>query len=99
MSSSCRFFSLLFFLLLLIRNVASTIDYGAALHKSLLYFEAQRSGKLPPNQRVKWRGDSGLNDGKDAGVIHDTKKKKDRNFDFLGQMTTYIIFVHFYRRM
>lgn len=43
-------------------------DYGDALIKSLLYFEAQRSGKLPSNQRVQWRGDSALNDGKDAGV-------------------------------
>lgn len=43
-------------------------DYGAALTNSLLYFEAQRSGKLPPNQRVQWRGDSALKDGEDAGV-------------------------------
>ncbi|KVH95794.1 Carbohydrate binding domain CBM49 [Cynara cardunculus var. scolymus] len=38
-------------------------NYGDALDKSLLFFEAQRSGKLPGNQRVKWRGDSGLTDG------------------------------------
>ncbi|KAI6706354.1 hypothetical protein NL676_009316 [Syzygium grande] len=43
-------------------------DYGAALTNSLLYFEAQRSGKLPPNQRVRWRGDSALKDGEDAGI-------------------------------
>ncbi|KAL3739070.1 hypothetical protein ACJRO7_020464 [Eucalyptus globulus] len=43
-------------------------DYGTALTKSLLYFKAQRSGKLPPNQRVQWRGDSGLQDGGDAGI-------------------------------
>ncbi|XP_022155794.1 endoglucanase 13-like [Momordica charantia] len=43
-------------------------DYATALTKSLLYFEAQRSGKLPPNQRVQWRGDSGLQDGQNAGV-------------------------------
>ncbi|GLT71631.1 hypothetical protein SLA2020_436330 [Shorea laevis] len=46
----------------------SSVEYGEALNKSLLYFEAQRSGKLPPNQRVQWRGDSGLQDGRDAGV-------------------------------
>lgn len=50
-----------------IQNVASA-DYREALTKSLLYFEGQRSGKLPPNQRLKWRGDSGLQDGHDAGV-------------------------------
>ncbi|KAK9663807.1 hypothetical protein RND81_14G000100 [Saponaria officinalis] len=38
-------------------------DYTDALDKSLLFFEAQRSGKLPSDQRVTWRGDSGLNDG------------------------------------
>ncbi|KAK3430191.1 hypothetical protein EUGRSUZ_E01718 [Eucalyptus grandis] len=27
-----------------------------------------RSGKLSPNQRVQWRGDSGLQDGGDAGI-------------------------------
>ena len=32
------------------------------MHLSLLFYEAQRSGKLPPNQRVKWRKDSALDD-------------------------------------
>ncbi|MCO5562311.1 hypothetical protein L7F22_015937 [Adiantum nelumboides] len=43
-------------------------DYADALQKSLLFFEGQRSGKLPANQRVWWRGDSGLGDGKSEGV-------------------------------
>ncbi|WOG88150.1 hypothetical protein DCAR_0207384 [Daucus carota subsp. sativus] len=43
-------------------------DYSSALEKSLLFFEGQRSGKLPPNQRVKWRADSGLSDGSAANV-------------------------------
>ncbi|KAK4435465.1 Endoglucanase 6 [Sesamum alatum] len=43
-------------------------DYGQALSKSILFFEAQRSGYLPRNQRVQWRGNSGLNDGKISGV-------------------------------
>ncbi|ERN05295.1 hypothetical protein AMTR_s00007p00146230 [Amborella trichopoda] len=43
-------------------------DYGEALDKSLLYFEAQRSGKLPTSQRVLWRGDSALSDGHSVGV-------------------------------
>ncbi|XP_062232491.1 endoglucanase 15-like [Phragmites australis] len=43
-------------------------DYGMALRKSILYFEAQRSGVLPPNQRVPWRASSGLFDGKANGV-------------------------------
>lgn len=55
------------FLLVLQKGFAS-FDYVDALTKSILYFEAQRSGKLPPDQRVEWRGDSGLNDGSDVKV-------------------------------
>jgi hypothetical protein len=43
-------------------------DYRQALSKSILYFEAQRSGRLPGSQRVSWRADSGLRDGKANGV-------------------------------
>ncbi|XP_075476743.1 endoglucanase 11-like [Primulina tabacum] len=45
-----------------------SFDYGDALAKSLLYFEAQRSGHLPYNQRVTWRHHSGLTDGLEQGV-------------------------------
>ena len=34
---------------------------------SYVFYEAQRSGKLPHDQRVTWRGDSALNDGADVG--------------------------------
>ena len=44
------------------------INYGEALQKSFLFYEAQRSGDLPNNQRVNWRGDSALTDGQDVGV-------------------------------
>lgn len=41
--------------------------YAVVLHKSLLFYEAQRSGKLPANNRIPWRGDSALADvGKDG---------------------------------
>ncbi|KAL9268864.1 Endoglucanase 13-like protein, partial [Drosera capensis] len=43
-------------------------DYVSALSASLLFYEAQRSGKFPDNQRVQWRGDSALTDGSVAGV-------------------------------
>jgi hypothetical protein len=43
-------------------------NYSDALMRSLLYFEGQRSGKLPTTQRVTWRGDSALQDGQSAGV-------------------------------
>ncbi|KAL5208268.1 hypothetical protein ABZP36_032703 [Zizania latifolia] len=44
------------------REVAA-FNYADALDKAILFFEAQRSGKLPPGQRVTWRADSGLSDG------------------------------------
>ncbi|CAL5433186.1 unnamed protein product [Camellia sinensis] len=43
-------------------------DYKDALTKAILFFEGQRSGKLPANQRVKWRGDSALSDGNPDNV-------------------------------
>lgn len=39
-------------------------DYKDAISKAILFFEGQRSGKLPVSQRAKWRGDSALTDGK-----------------------------------
>lgn len=49
-------------------TAGASFNYGDAMEKSLMFFEAQRSGKLPVNQRVKWRGDSGLRDGLLQGV-------------------------------
>ena len=43
-------------------------NYGEALQKSILFYELQRSGKLPEGTRTNWRGDSCLNDGQDAGL-------------------------------
>lgn len=43
-------------------------NYRDALAKSIIYFEGQRSGKLPSSQRITWRKDSGLSDGKAMGV-------------------------------
>lgn len=44
-------------------------DYKDVLAKAILFFEGQRSGKLPASQRVDWRGDSALSDGKPDNVI------------------------------
>ncbi|MFS8030518.1 putative cellulase [Helianthus anomalus] len=41
-------------------------QYTEALHKALLFFNAQKSGRLPKNNGIKWRGNSGLQDGSDA---------------------------------
>ncbi|XP_038057262.1 endoglucanase 4-like [Patiria miniata] len=37
-------------------------DYAEVIHKSILFYEAQRSGPLPPDNRIHWRSDSTLND-------------------------------------
>ncbi|KAK8525103.1 hypothetical protein V6N13_016087 [Hibiscus sabdariffa] len=39
-------------------------NYTLALHKALMFFNAQRSGKLPKHNNVSWRGNSCLQDGK-----------------------------------
>lgn len=43
-------------------------NYGEALQKAIMFYEFQRSGKLPADIRNNWRGDSGLQDGADAGL-------------------------------
>lgn len=47
-------------------------DYHDALVKSIIFFEGQRSGKLPPNQSITWRSDAGLSDGstENVGLFH-----------------------------
>ena len=42
-------------------------NYGEVLKLSILFYEAQRSGKLPRNNRVKWRKDSALGDKGENG--------------------------------
>merc|ERR1711872_145896 len=42
-------------------------DYGEAIDLSLQFYEAQRSGKLPSDNRVPWRGDSALDDAVPGG--------------------------------
>lgn len=53
--------------MILVVGVASH-NYGDALSKCVLFFEGQRSGKLPSTQRMTWRKDSALRDGADVGV-------------------------------
>lgn len=46
----------------------SAADYNNALGKSILFYDLQRSGRLPRWQRLRWRGNSALNDGRSQGV-------------------------------
>lgn len=44
-------------------------NYGEALQKALIFYELQRSGDIDEKTaRCNWRGDSGMNDGADAGL-------------------------------
>ncbi|RZC50981.1 hypothetical protein C5167_019408 [Papaver somniferum] len=72
--SSCVMIMLCFFICFSLcdatyykKRVASH-NYRDALTKSILFFEGQRSGKLPANHRVSWRKDSGLSDGSALNV-------------------------------
>ena len=51
-------------------------NYSAVLYASLLFYESQRSGKLPQDKRISWRGDSLLHDA----VFDD----KDVDLDLVG---------------
>jgi len=60
--------------------VASDYNYSQVLELSLLFYEAQRSGKLPIDNRISWRGDSALGDrgqnGEDlTGGYYDGKQE------------------------
>ncbi|XP_002739248.2 endoglucanase A-like [Saccoglossus kowalevskii] len=48
-------------------NSSCNYDYDEVLRKSLLFYEAQRSGVLPDNNRIPWRGDSAVNDSTPDG--------------------------------
>uniref|UniRef100_A0A0E0LQL6 Endoglucanase n=1 Tax=Oryza punctata TaxID=4537 RepID=A0A0E0LQL6_ORYPU len=72
-SSSCggagiRLRLLVLHLLLLAPRSAMAFNYADALAKSIIFFEGQRSGKLPPGNRMPWRADSGLTDGAQYNV-------------------------------
>ncbi|KAL2651512.1 hypothetical protein R1flu_019640 [Riccia fluitans] len=61
-------FAIVLIISTLVETGRATHDYAEALRLSLYFFEAQRSGYLPADQRVTWRSHSGLNDGKDQNV-------------------------------
>ncbi|PON95165.1 Glycoside hydrolase [Trema orientale] len=49
-------------------SVEADPNYRDALAKSLLFFQGQRSGRLPATQQINWRTSSGLYDGRLANV-------------------------------
>ena len=67
-------------------------DFGEVLRLSLLFYEAQRSGPLPADNRVPWRGDSSLGDkgnkGEDLkGGYHDAGDYVKFGYPMAGAMT------------
>ncbi|XP_050387496.1 endoglucanase 17-like [Argentina anserina] len=46
------------------RKFGLSHNYTDALFKCILFFEGQRTGNLPPSQRMTWRKDSALKDGR-----------------------------------
>jgi endoglucanase len=43
-------------------------QWSTLLGNAIYFYEAQRSGKLPSTNRVKWRNDSAIHDGNDVGL-------------------------------
>lgn len=54
-------------LLPLSQAMAGTYNYAEVLQKSMWFYEVQRSGALPADNRVEWRGNSAVADGNDVG--------------------------------
>ena len=58
-------------------TAAYNYDYKEVLEKSLLFYEAQRSGPLPDNNRIDWRGDSALDDVPVGGYYDGLSHRKN----------------------
>lgn len=68
-------------------------DYGELIGASLLFYEAQRSGKISSSSRIPWRGDAALNDlgegGEDlSGGYFDAGDFMKFNFPMTWSLTT-----------
>ena len=61
-------FILLCILLTWLDVTSAQYNYTEVLSKSILFYAAQRSGALPFDNPIPWRGDSALDDGSDVGV-------------------------------
>ena len=77
---------------LLLLSSCKSRDYERHLELSLLFYEAQRSGPLPENNRIYWRHDSMLEAGYDAGIdltggYYDAGDNVKFNFPGAGALT------------
>lgn len=71
------------------RSMCWEHNYGEALSKSILFFEGQRSGKLPPTQRLTWRKHSGLQDG---FQLSDAHRLFDKVINFIS--FSFLCYIH-----
>ena len=86
------FLIILTILSLFIFSSSKSTDYQRHLELSLLFYEAQRSGPLPENNRIYWRHDSMLDAGADEGVdltggYYDAGDNCKFNFPGAGALT------------
>ena len=59
---------LVVFILCMLPNVTSAeYDYAEVIGMSIEFYEAQRSGFLPEDYIIPWRGNSATEDGEDVG--------------------------------
>lgn len=70
----------------------AAFNYGEVLQKAMFFYDTQRSGALPADFRVQWRGDSGLQDGADVGLdltggFHDAGDHVKFTLPMLSAMT------------
>ena len=50
------------YFLLIISALSTKYDYAEVMRLSILFYEAQRSGHLPADNRIPYRGDSAVDD-------------------------------------
>ena len=85
-------FMILLISTLLVFSSPKSRDYERHLELSLLFYEAQRSGKLPETNRIYWRHDSMLDAGYDynldlSGGYYDAGDNCKFNFPGAGALT------------
>lgn len=69
MKKRCSLIAAILLMVSLKLTYAQNYNYAEALQKSMFFYECQRSGQLPADNRVSWRANSAMNDGSD--VSHD----------------------------
>jgi len=87
-----KFLSLAIIFTVIVAISAGDYDYGEVIRLSLLFYEAQRTGVLPPTNRIPWRGDSFVTDvgqdGEDlSGGFFDAGDHAKFGFPLAGTMT------------